>query len=937
MISPFKIIYVSISLLFGSFAYGQAGKTVQGMLRDTESRPISGATVKLTSDQDSMEITSSPAGIYSFGQVKAQRFKITVSSLGFDTYVKDFDFPAGQDKMFIPSFVLDVNDNLIEEVVVSGVLTVQVKGDTVEYSAQGLKLREGAVAEDALKRLQGVEVDKDGNVTAQGEAVTRVRINGKDFFGGDVKTATKNLPANIIDKIQVVDDYGDMANITGNRSGDSEKVLNIQIDPKYNSGWMTTLRVGGGTEDRFQTTAMVMGMTNKSQVSVLGNLNNLNASLFDFQTMGGGARMRAGGAGRPGAGMFGNNQEGITKTGSIGVNIRHDFSDKLKVYGSYSFEHNDNNTISNTFRDYIGLNQTEEITSDNNNVRANHRFETNIEWNISPKDYIKLTPQFGFNNNETNNLATSILFRDSLLDNNQLQTTLSNSSAPRYNFSGLYNRKLNDRGRNFFVNFNIDNSVTDRELQEALDRAVYDPTNQSVPATEVYQQVIQDVQNKSRNGGAAFSYTEPLTDKSKIEITYDFNKSDYDNTDQQRAIDRENNPIDGLPGSNYNYAYDYSFTTHRAGASYMFENEKVKYSFGAAVQPSLLNGDAFSMNDQAIINRRNFNFIPIARFEYKFSRQSNITVNYSGRATEPTVTQILPFEVTRNLMTTTGNPNLDPEFRHQLQFRVRSGDFQKGKTFFAVLRGELVNDRIVSLNKRFNRPGEGIYQNVDYINETDPVYSVNTFYHFGRSIKDKTYNIMYMGGANYNKNVSYLATDSLATINDYRKNIANNIILTQSLFFRYTPSENLEINPGVRFTYNITNASLPEFAAPNITTIAPSLIGSVNLGPNTIFGADLSKSFNSGYANNANPFIINSYVEHRFLKGQRGALRLQGFDILNQQINLNRSVGEIITDTQSNRLARYFLLSFTFRFQKFALGAPEENNSFPGGMRRPRM
>src|SRR5690606_20254960 len=120
--------------------------------------------------------------------------------------------------------------------VIDGVITVQVKGDTVEYSTKDLQLREGALAEDALKRLQGVEVDKDGNVTAQGEQVTRVRINGKDFFGGDVKTATQNLPANIIEKMQVIDDYGDMANLTGNRTGDSEKVLNIQIDPEYNKG-----------------------------------------------------------------------------------------------------------------------------------------------------------------------------------------------------------------------------------------------------------------------------------------------------------------------------------------------------------------------------------------------------------------------------------------------------------------------------------------------------------------------------------------------------------------------------------------------------------------------------------------------------------------------------------------------------------------------------
>ncbi|HIY75098.1 MAG TPA: carboxypeptidase-like regulatory domain-containing protein, partial [Candidatus Sphingobacterium stercorigallinarum] len=211
-------------LLWSVSAYGQSGRVVQGMLMDTESRPIAGALVRLITAADTMATSSSQAGFYTFGNVRATSFKIVASSLGFQATEKQVEFPEGEVNLRVPSFVLAVNAEQIEEVVIDGVLTVQVKGDTVEYSTKDLKLREGAVAEEALKKLQGVEVDKDGNVTAQGESITKVRINGKDFFGGDVKTATQNLPANIIEKIQVVDDYGDMANLTGNKSGDSEKV-----------------------------------------------------------------------------------------------------------------------------------------------------------------------------------------------------------------------------------------------------------------------------------------------------------------------------------------------------------------------------------------------------------------------------------------------------------------------------------------------------------------------------------------------------------------------------------------------------------------------------------------------------------------------------------------------------------------------------------------
>lgn len=921
--------------------HSQTGRTVEGMLRDTESRPISGASVQLISDLDSLATSSTAAGIYTFENVKGRKFKIRVSSLGFDTYEREFEYPEGKEKMFIPSFILEVNANLIEEVVVSGVLTVQVKGDTVDYSAKDLKLREGALAEDALKRLQGVEVDKDGNVTAQGEAVTRVRINGKDFFGGDVKTATQNLPANIIERIQVIDDYGDMANLTGNRTGDSEKVLNIVIDPEYNKGHMSTIRVGYGTDDRYQTTAMWMGLTDKTQVSVLGNLNNINASLFDFNTQGGGARRRPGG-GR-GGGMFGPPANGITNTGAIGLNIRHDFSDKLKVYGSYSYGRDDNSTISDNFIRNIISNPdasgdsflVEDSNSDQNQITAAHRFESNIEWNITDRDYLKLTPQVGFNSTNVRSMDSTANILDDILNSTQVNRATSESTAPRFDISGLYNHRFNDRGRNLFINFAYNNAVTESDYQNLIERFLEDAVS-TTPVDDIYEQTIRELRNKSWTAGTALSYTEPLTEKAKLEFTYDYNTNVYDNRNYQQGFDRDGAPTD-IPELNFDYNYDYSFTSHRVGASYMFEHGNVKYSLGGAVQPTLLKGDAYSLADYAPIDRNNFNFIPVARFEYKFSRQSNLSADYSGRATEPTLTQILPFPVSTNrTMITYGNAELDPEFRHQLRLRYRGGDFQKGSNIFAVLTGSVTNNRIVNFTKTIPSDELGVRREIGYLNETeDPVYNVGSFFHMGRSYKDRTYNISLMGRVQYTKNVSYVANDPAATIDDADKNIANDWVFGPGLMFRYTPSEKLEINPGVRYQYQTTHNSLQDRRT-NVSSWTPTLNGSVNITASTIFGADVSKTFNSGFGPNANvnPFIINTYIEQRFLKGQRGALRIQAFDLLNEQTNITRTVQDnFYSDSRINRLGRYFMMSFTFRFQKFALGAPPEGG-FPGGGRR---
>lgn len=934
----FKTLLIAVGLFFSLSIQAQSNKIVQGFLRDSLSRPIAGASVQYIVGADTLKTSSSVGGIYTFNNVSDQAFKIRISSLGFEPFEKGYTFSAVADnRMLVPNIILTGLPNMLEEIVVSGVVTVQVKGDTVEYSTKDLKLREGAVAEDALKKLQGVDVDKDGNVTAQGEQVTRVRINGKDFFGGDVKTATQNLPANIIEKMQIVDDYGDMANITGNKSGESTKVLNIQIDPKYNKGYATTLRVGGGTEERYQTTGMFMGFKEKSQVSVLGNLNNMNANLFDFNAMGGGARGRQGGGGGRGGpgGMFGGS-EGITNTGSIGLNIRHDFSDKLKAYGSYSYGRDDNNTLSNSYVNRLAEAIEEESDKDNNTIRANHRFEGNLEWNISEKDYIKLSPQLGFGNSTEGNKDAVRQLISGDFSNYQITNDFNSSSAPRYNFSGLYNRKLNDKGRNLFFNFNYDNAVSEAEYNKELNRWLTDPGNTNLPVSDIYEKTRREVENKSWNAGASVSYTEPITEKSKLEVTYDFNNNDYDNHNLQKLEDSRGSS--GASILNYDYNYDYAFTSHRLGASYMYEGDKVKYSLGAAVQPSKLQGNASSSAEKANIDRSNFNFIPIARFEYKFSRQSNLTLNYSGRSSEPSVSQLIPFDVaTSETYKTVGNPDLDPEFRHSMNLRFRSGDFQKGKTFFAMLRSELTTDKIVSYNKTTRVAGLGAVQEVGYSNDSEPVYSISSFYHLGRSLKEKTYNIMYGGGVSFNKGLSY--QNSEITNFEFKKNVTNNTNINQMLFFRYNPSENLEINPGVRYNYSITNSSLIDLQNRNTQKITPNLIGSVNITPSTIFGVDLSKEFNKGYTSNVNPFIINSYIEQRFLKAQRGTIRLQGFDLLNQQTNINRTVGEILSDSQTNRLARYFMLTFTFKLQKFSGVNPmEENNSrFHGGMRPPRM
>lgn len=924
-----QALLVFILLISVSMGHGQSNKTVQGLLRDSLSRVISGASVQLISDKDTLGTSSSIAGIYTFSNVKADEFTIRVNSIGFEPFEQQLTYPKGETKLIIPGFELKTISNLIEEVVIDGVVTIQVKGDTLEYSTKNLKLRDDALTEDALKRLEGVEVDKDGNVTAQGEEVRRVRINGKDFFGGDVKTATQNLPADIIEKIQIIDDFGDMANITGNKTGDSEKVLNIVIDPSRNNGFTSTIRAGYGTDDRYQATASYMGMKDGMQFSVLGNMNNINAPLFDFNTTGGGARRGRGGP----RGGFGGTQ-GLTNTASLGLSYRQDFSEKLTVYGSYSFGHDDQNILRSSLDMYENLNPDSVLhknsESNTNTIGSNHRLESNLEWKPSDNDFIKISPQFGFGRTTTSALSDFRNILGGTLYSSENNDSYSVSSSPRFDISGLYNRKLNEEGRNLFFDMNLSSSATKQDQDRIIETLIADPNNAESSLNDVYRKTISEMDNSSWRGGASLSFIEPLSEFGKMEISYDYNFNTYDNNRQQTAFNEDGSVLEE-DQYNFERMYDYSFVTHRLGANYNFDNDKIKYSIGASVQPNLLNGEAFVDGNHIDIRRRGLNFVPIARFEYQFSRQKNIRLNYSGSSNEPSITQIQPFTDNSNPTSIiTGNPNLDAEFRHNLRLRFNDSDFQTGKTFFLMLNGSVTQDKIVSNMVQSRDPELGVVQETEYVN-AEGAYNFNSFYHYGKSLKNKTYNVMLMGGLSYNNNVAFSNSE---------KNIAQNWMLNQGLMFRYTPSENLEISSGVRYMWDHTNNTLTQRKL-KTSSWSPTLMGSVNITPTVIFGADLSKSFYQGNGFDENPFVINSYIEKKMLKANRGTIRFSAFDVLNERVNIARTNVEalnLISDTRTNSLAQYFMLTITYKLSKFAGGVePGGESGGPGGMRRSRM
>lgn len=925
--------YKKINLLIRSFllsfffglsllsvkAQTQSGKVVNGVLRDSTGLSVIAASVKLMSPQDTLQASSDVDGKFSFKNVKATSFNLLITSLGFRPLSKSFTF-NGQNALELAPLVMSFESQLLDVVNVTGGTLVTMKEDTIEYNAKDYRVRPNAMTEELIKKLDGVEVDKDGNVQAQGESVARVRINGKDFFGGDVKTATKNLPADIIEKIQIVDDYGDQANLTGNRTGEPEKVLNITIAEENNNGNFGQFGAGMGTKPdgddgyRYQLGGMYNSFTGSRQFSVLVNANNNNNQAFDFNARGGGARRMPGGGGRRmgggfgGPGGFGGGSNGLTDSYSAGFNYRKDFNDKWTTYGNYSYNHSDNSVMStNSIQDFfVDTTILRSTNATSNAISNNHRFDWNVEYKPNNQLFLKLSPTLSIGNNNSSSYELTNQQINGILSNKIENINNDKSFTPNFGGSGLLNYKINDRGRNVFFNFSLNSAKTDQDLDRIINNITF---SNDLDSARIYQRQLVDLNNKGLNGGTSLSYIEPLTDKSNLEFTYDFNFANYDNDRQANSMDLAGNSIPNPSLSNF---YEYTFSTHRAGVTYRYRTDKFVYQLGATVLPTRLTGHTNLAGQDLSFGRNGFYFVPVARFEYKASRTRSLNVEYRGNASEPTFSQLQPItDVSNPNFPTTGNPNLAAEFNHTLNLRYRNFDFKSGNIFFAVLNANVTQDKITTNRITTVDDSLGVVQETQYLN-TSGNYNARGFYHYAKPFNNRKYVVSLRGSANFNNNISY--ANSV-------ENEAKNWVLNQGLNVQINPKDWLEIRPGVDFTYNTTKNSLQDRSNQNITTWAASLYGNIYITPTLLWNFDVAKTSNNGYEGNvqANPLIINTFLEKQFFKNKNGMLRLQAFDLLNEQVNISRLVTENrISDSRSNRLARYFMLSFTYRFQKFA-------------------
>jgi len=852
--------------------------TIRGKIVDTSGLALPGAVVRVFEGKDSSATSTGPDGNFIFSKVSGKPFILSAGYIGYGTFKGSFEFKQLRELLMAP-IKLKALANTLDAVVISGTPPVKISEDTVSFNASAFPVREGDGVDEMLKRLPGIEVDKDGNVTSQGINVTKIRVNGKDFFGTDVATAIKNLPADIIKNLQFIDDYGDQARLSGIKAGEPEKVLNLTIQEDKKKGYFLRAAAGLGNLDRYNLNLRGNSMKGERQISVDGTLANAN--------------IRGGGG------------EGITTRNKLGMNYKNEFSKKLSADLSYNFDNTRNRTISSTFTQNFlqdslmnAVNRTEDSQSSSSTNNNPHWLGGNIEYQIDTLNYLKISPHLSFDNNSGYNQTGSITRQDSL-STDRVGSTRSNSDNLNLRTNIFYNHKFKKAGRNLtsWNNIAYSNGSNIRDINNT-----YLNSNANLTDTFIQNQANgQATRNVQLNFG--ISYMEPLDKKNFLELNYSWNHSSTQNSREVFDISHG----ESLFNSELSNLYNYQFTTNKAGLNYRHIGDKLKYTIGLSAQPAFLHGENVSRNTRTV--NESFNFIPSFRLSYKFSQQRSFELNYRGRNNQPTFLQLQPISDNSDLQNViSGNPNLSPEFVHSIDAHYKQADWNAGKVILANLRYEKIDDRIVSAKQRL--PGS-VYQQTSYLN-AGGYYTLKGDYDISQPLlPGRKLSLGLSGSAQLNNNISFT---------DQTRIEAKNFSWRQEVELRVDIQDVVNMEAEASYAQNLTHYSSDLFADRKTDRFEYGIEGRTFLFDDLTLGYDFTKQINMGYDNGAvrNPTLLRLYTEYRFFKNNAAAVRLEGFDLFDQNTGISRDVFDnVIVDRQVNRLGRYFMFSLIYRLRNF--------------------
>ena len=892
---------------------------IRGVVAEQGSlEPLIQASIRLLAAKDSSLVKTAVSDIdgkFSLQNIKAGKYIVEASYVGYSTQTRDIDLKRN---LRIDTLLLAPSSVMLKEAVVTGIRTpVKVMEDTVEFNADSYKTQPNAVVEDLLKRLPGVEVDSEGKITANGKSVTKILIDGKEFFNDDPTVASRNLPVNMVDKLQVVDRKSDLARITGVDDGEEETVINLTVKKGMNNGWFGTVEGGYGTDDRYKASFNVNRFWNGNQITFLGGANNVNELGFGDGTSG---RFR----------RFGGST-GVTSSRAFGLNFNVGKEEIFRIGGDVMYSYSDRDTRQSTDRQYLFSDSTSYYRSDRksrdrgHNVRADFR----LQWKPDSFNTVDFRPNFSWNrNNSWSNDSSLTQAGDALRSpvTKSLNTDASRGTSVEFGGTFIYNHRFRNKpGRSFsvFANYRFSNV---RERSDSYSWNKFFQLNDSI---DLYDQWT-DNRTWSNSMRARLTWTEPIGDSKKgnfitlaYSISYRWNNSD------RLTYDRPVEWPDGWTGEpvvsdelvfndDLSNRFRNTYMNQDIRAGYKHVSKKGTLDVGVSLVPQR-SASVNLLNDAKSIPTRNvLNIAPYLRFRHKFSKQTSINMHYAGRSSQPSMTQLQPVaDMTDPLNIIVGNPDLKPTFTHNFNLRFQTFNPEAQRSVMAMMFANMTQNSIVSLTS-FDKSTGGkttTYRNVN------GVWNIRAMTMFSQPFRNKAFTFNNHLMAFYSRGVGF---------NNGERNVSGSFNINESFGIAWRPDKiELELRP--RYSYQHVSNSLASQPGRNVHNYGGMFNATYYAPFGLVLNTDLNYTATSGYSAgyDTNEWMWNASISYQFLRGRNATVSLRAYDLLQQRSNVRRNVtANYIDDSRYNSLTRYFLLSFTYKFTTFAAGEqPHDRNA----------
>ncbi|WP_394992819.1 outer membrane beta-barrel protein [Emticicia sp.] len=944
-----KKLFLQITIFF-AVSINIFAQTVEisGSIYDSKSNaPVSGASILLINTRDSTQGKGGLAnaeGLFILQNVQAGSYRLRITSIGYANL--ETRVSVGNTAKNLGILKLSENTSQLGEVIVrEKQIRVEQKGDTIQYNADAFKTNPDATAEDLVKKLPGVTIE-NGVVKAQGEEVKKVTVDGQEFFGDDAALALKNLPAEVIDKVQVFDRLSEQSQFTGFDDGNAVKTINITTRQNKNNGQFGKLYAGYGENERYQSGVSVNFFKKDQRLTLIGLSNNINQQNFSNQDIlgvlgssgggggggqaggnrgggapqgGGGGGPRGGGGGQGGGGdassfMVGQ-QPGIAKTTSIGLNYSDNLGKKVKLNSSYFFNGANNGNSGITQREYLGTQpQTYNDTSATRNKNLNHRANIRLEYTIDKNNSLIFTPRISWQgNNAISSLSSQTNLRGQILNTNRSN---NNSENNGFNFSGelLFRHRFTKNGRTLSIN--LGENINDRTgINSQYSKSHYFSPRDTV---QIVNQQTNSITNSNRVS-AGITYTEPVGKTGQVQLEHNISYNMSSSDKKVNAFDEKIQTYSILKPS-LSSVFNNDYLTNRTGLSYRIRDKQSFFTLGVSYQNALLASEQTYPTAQNV--KYSFNSIlPNAMFNYRFENKANLRVFYRTNTNAPSVNQLQGVINNSNpTQLSTGNPDLKQDYSHSLSMRYGVTNAKTAQNInlfvnFAYSNNAIVQSTFIADKDYKLADGITLFKGSQL---TKPInlngmMNIRTFISYGLPVSKLKSNLNFNAGVSYNKNPN-LINDISSFTNNY--GINGGMVMSSNM------SEKLDFTLSYSPTYNIVRNTAQATLNSNFIFQTTSIKINWLFGKGFLFQSEAVNQAYSGLGTgyNQNFTLWNAGFGYKFLKKQAGELRFNVFDLLNQNNSISRNINTAyIEDARNQVLGRYYMVTFTYSLRNFRL------------------